>query len=177
MPIQEREPNHSQVSGEEIVLGIVNEGKLAHPYAIEPLKGNNHRVDSADLAMAIFPHGDVNFLQTIQFNQERELAEYWQKIADLTVPGEPGGRDFDSSESRQHLASLQKDLYRHHGLPAIIIFFTHKRSVPNSETITLLQPTTIPLSVALDVSQEAARFELLKLKLRIAAIEIDKLNP
>ena len=174
MPTQEREPNHSQVSGEEIVLGIVNERKLAHPYAIAQLQGNNHRVDSVDLAMAIFPYGDGNCLQTIQFNQQRELAEYWQKIADLTVPGKPEARDFDSSESRQRLASLQKDLYHRHGLPAIIIFITHRHSVPKSETITLLRPTTIPLPVALDVSQEAAKLELVKLELRIAAI--DKLN-
>lgn len=169
MPTQEREPNHSQASAAEIVLGIVNDGKLDHDvYAIERFKGNGHRVDSADLAMAIFPYRAGNSVQVIQFDQQRGLAKYWQEIANLTVPEElrkQEKRDFDSSEPQRHLHTLQKKYYGPYGLAAIIIFFAHHHSVPNSGTITFLRPKVIPLSVVLDTSQEAARLALAKLRI------------
>lgn len=173
MPTQEREPNHSQASAAEIVLGIVNDGKLNHDvYAIERFKGNGDIADSVDLAMAIFPFGAGNSVQVIQFDQQRELAEYWQEIANLTVTEELRSqekRDFHSSEPKRHLGNLQENYYGPYGLAAIIIFFTHDHSVPysgpNSGTITFLWPTVIPPSVVLGASQEAAKLELARLRI------------
>lgn len=169
MPTREREPNHNRTSAAEIVLGIVNDGKLDHNvYDIKRFKGNGHRVDSADLAMAIFSYRDGNSVQVLQFDQERELAEYWREIVELTLPKEirkQERKDFHSSEPKRYLGILQEDYYGPQGLPAIRIFFTHNRSVPDSGTITFLWPTVIPPSVVLGASQEAAKLELARLRI------------